>query len=119
MDRQELIKWIKKASVCLVPLINNPLFSNALPSKMFEYMACKKPIIVGVNGEARDLVKISKSGTHVFPEDPQMLSKAILNYFHNHGKILEHGSNGLSYITKNLEKEVLILNLIQKINSFE
>ncbi len=117
MSRKELIDHINKSSVCLVPLKKKEIFNFALPSKMFEYMACKKPIIVGVNGEARDLVKISKSGTHVFPEDPQMLSKAILNYFHNHGKILEHGSNGLSYVTKNLEKEVLISNLIQKINS--
>ena len=117
MTRKELIDHINKSSVCLVPLKKKEIFNFALPSKMFEYMACKKPIIVGVNGEAKDLVKISKSGTHVSPEDPQMLSKAILNYFHNHGKILEHGSNGLSYITKNLEKEVLISNLIQKINS--
>ena len=119
MTREELIDHISKSSVCLVPLKKKEIFNFALPSKMFEYMACKKPIIVGVNGEAKDLVNISKSGTHVYPEDPRMLSKAILNYFHNHGKILEHGSNGLSYITKNLEKEVLILNLIQKINSFE
>ena len=62
MPRKDLIKYIMKSSVCLVPLKDKKLFRNALPSKMFEYMACKKPIIVGINGEAESIVKNSKSG---------------------------------------------------------
>ena len=50
---------------------------------MFEYMACEKPIIVGVNGEAKKLLKVSKSGIHVQPENSKMLSEAILKYFNN------------------------------------
>ena len=117
MPRNELIKHIKKSSVCLVPLKNKKIFNFALPSKMFEYMACEKPIIVGVNGEAKKLLKVSKSGIHVQPENSKMLSEAILKYFNNKNKIQEHGKNGLKYITDNLEKEVLISNLIQKIKS--
>ena len=44
-----------------------------------------------------------------------MLSKAILTYFNNNEKLLEHGVNGLSYVTKNLEKEVLVSNLVKKV----
>ena len=45
---------------------------------MFEYMACEKPVIVGINGEAETMKKI-KSGICVHPEDPEMDNKAILN----------------------------------------
>ena len=118
--RKELIKAIMKSSVCLVPLKNKKLFNFALPSKMFEYMACEKPVIVGVNGDAKELVSSSKSGICVEPENPEMLSKAILAYFHDNNLLLEHGKNGLNYITKNLEKEVLVSNLIKEMNnSFE
>ena len=115
MDRQELIKWIKKASVCLVPLINSPLFRNALPSKMFEYMACKKPIIIGIKGEAADLVNNSKSGTPVQPENANLLSKAIIDYYQNKDKCIKHGNNGMIYVTKNLKKEELISKVMHSI----
>ena len=55
--RKELIKDIMKSSICLVPLKNKEIFKYALPSKMFEYMACGKPVIVGVDGEAKKLLK--------------------------------------------------------------
>ena len=120
MPRKKLITWIKNSSVCLVPLKKKKLFYNALPSKMFEYMACQKPVIVGVKGDAAKLVQSSKCGIEVEPENPKELSEAILKYFHNYEKINQHGKNGLSYITKNLTKEVLISNLMKKIEgSFE
>tara|TARA_Y100000591_G_scaffold332130_1_gene368345 strand:+ start:750 stop:1952 length:1203 start_codon:yes stop_codon:yes gene_type:complete len=113
--RKELIKAIMKSSVCLVPLKNKEIFKLALPSKMFEYMACEKPVIVGVDGEAKKLLKKSKSGIFVQPENPEMLSKAILTYYSDSEKLLEHGKNGLRYITQNLVKEVLVSNLIEEV----
>ena len=113
--RKELIKSIMKSSICLVPLKDKKLFNYALPSKMFEYMACGKPVIIGVDGEAKKVLKKSRGGIFVKPEDPVMLSKAILTYFNNNEKLLEHGVNGLSYVTKNLEKEVLVSNLVKKV----
>ena len=115
LPRNELIEAIMKSSVCLVPLKNKKLFNFALPSKMFEYMACGKPVIVGVNGDAKEIVNSSKSGICVQPENPEMLSKAILTYFNNKEKRKIDGENGLSYITKNLQKEYLISNLMKKI----
>ncbi len=115
MHRYELIKWIKKSSICLVPLKNNPLFHSAFPSKMFEYMACAKPIIVGIKGEAADLVNHSKSGTIVEPENAILLSKAIIDYYQNKDQCINHGTNGMIYVTENLQKEELISSLMDSI----
>jgi len=114
-NRDELIKLIKKSSVCLVPLKNKKLFNSALPSKMFEYMACAKPIIVGVRGEAKKIVNASNAGIAIEPENPIMLSQAILTYYKNKEKCKIDGENGMTYITKNLLKEMLISNMINKV----
>ncbi len=119
MSRFELIKWIKKSSVCLVPLTNNPLFQTALPSKMFEYMACERPVIVGIKGEVQEIINVSKSGVLVEPENPILLSQAILNYFENIDICKSHGMNGMTYITKKLRKEDLISALMNEINFIE
>ena len=115
INRFELIKWIKKSSICLVPLINHPLFRSALPSKMFEYMACGRPMIVGIKGEAEKLINISKSGVVVEPENPILLSKAIINYYNDSEKCINDGKNGMTYVTENLKKEELISVLINNI----
>ena len=117
IDRDELIVEIRNASVCLVPLINSPLFNRALPSKMFEYMACSKPIIVGIKGDAKSLVDLSKSGITIEPENSSMLSSAILNYFNNPAKAKKDGANGRKYIEANLIKKDIINSFIKKINS--
>ncbi len=114
MSRKKLINYIKKSSVCLVPLKNKKLFEFALPSKMFEYMACAKPVIVGVRGEAKKIVNASNAGIAIEPEDPIMLSEAILTYYNDEEKCKSDGYNGMTYITKKLSKEVLISNLINQ-----
>ncbi len=115
MKRKKLIERIKKSSVCLVPLKNKKLFRNALPSKMFEYMACQKPIITSVVGHASTIVNSNKCGISILPENPEELAQAILTYYNNSEKLLEYGTNGMSYVTKNLEKEVLASNLIEEV----
>ena len=39
----------------LVPLRNIPLFKTFIPSKMFEMLAMKKPIVASVEGEAASI----------------------------------------------------------------
>ena len=109
VKREDLINWIKKSSVCLVPLKNLDLFKSALPSKMFEYMACEKPIIISVKGDASKLVLKSKSGIAIQPESASDLSNAILTYFSNKEKRYNDGQNGLKFVEENLKKESLIL----------
>ena len=115
VNREKLIKHIKRSSVCIVPLKNRKLFESALPSKMFEYMACERPIIVGVKGEAKKIVEQAKAGIAIEPEDPVALSEAILEYYNSSQKCKIDGKNGMIYVTNNLSKEVLISNMMSKI----
>jgi glycosyltransferase involved in cell wall biosynthesis len=115
VSRHKLIKFIKQSSVCLVHLKNKQLFNVALPSKTFEYMACERPVIVGVKGEIENIINSSKSGIIVEPENPTKLSQTILNYYNNPDKSIKDGMSGLTYITDNLVKEELISILMNKI----
>tara|TARA_Y100000768_G_scaffold381974_1_gene361517 strand:- start:307 stop:1506 length:1200 start_codon:yes stop_codon:yes gene_type:complete len=115
LPRDDLIKYIMKASVCLVPLKDKKLFNSALPSKMFEYMACGKPVIVSIRGDAKKIINDSKSGIAIEPENPNLLSDSILNYFKDSNKRKVDGENGLEYVTKKLSKDILISEMLAKI----
>ena len=65
------------ADLCLVPLRRLDVFLLNIPSKMFEIMACARPIILGVEGQAKALLEQAGAGIAVTPEDPQALAGAI------------------------------------------
>ena len=108
-----------EASVCLVPLKNKKLFNRALPSKMFEYMACSKPIILSVKGQAKKIISKSKCGVYVEPENCTMLSNAILKYYNDLEKCIIDGKNGFNFVSRNFSKEALINNLLNEIKIIE
>lgn len=117
MKRDSLVEWIMKASVCIVPLKKRKIFESAIPSKMFEYMACAKPVILGVKGEASRILEKSKSGTSIEPESVSSLTSAILNYHSSRDKCKRDGQNGLKYVEENLSKEILLKTLMSKIEN--
>ena len=117
MSRTKLIEYIKKSSVCLVPLKDKKLFHSALPSKMFEYMVCGKPVIASVKGDAKNLIHKAKAGKAIDPENPSKLSEAILSYYNDRNKCEVDGRAGMNYVTENLTKEVLISKLLNELKS--
>lgn len=52
-------------------------FKSVLPSKMFEAMAMRRPIVLGVEGEARALLDEAGAGIGIVPEDDAGLAEAI------------------------------------------
>jgi len=113
--KESLIQIIKKASVCLVPLKNESLFRHAIPSKLYEYMACSRPVIVSIEGEVEKIIKKANSGLIAIPEDADSIAKQILYYYNNRQKIEEHGQNGVIYVTENVRKETLLSDALYNI----
>ena len=71
MDRipQTLVnEFYSKIDVALVSLLNILPYDNVIPSKLFESLAYKTPILGALRGEARSIVKTNKVG-EVFEND--------------------------------------------------
>ena len=66
-------KIISDADACLVHLIEKELFNFVMPSKIFESMALNVPIIIGVRGEAREIVLNARAGVAMPPGDEHAL----------------------------------------------
>ena len=82
------------ADPCLVPLRKREVFKTAIPSKMFEAMAAAKPVILGVEGEAQEILADARAGIAVAPEDPEALAEAILRLRQDARLARELGANG-------------------------
>lgn len=74
------MRFIVKASdVSIIPLRKLDLFLGAIPSKIFENLAMEKPVILAVDGEAKELfVNQGKCALYSEPENVEDLIKNVL-----------------------------------------
>lgn len=63
--------------VLLVHLKKDPLFEITIPSKTLAYLACGKPVLMAVEGDAADLVQSVDAGESCPSEDPRALAQAV------------------------------------------
>ena len=62
----------------LIPLRDTPVFATVIPSKIFESMGMGVPILMSLpEGEATGIVRRSRCGVCVPPEDPQAMADEI------------------------------------------
>ena len=61
----------------LVHLKDDPLFEITIPSKTISYLACGRPIICAVRGDAAETVQAAQAGLVCTPEDAESLAHAV------------------------------------------
>jgi len=99
-SREETSKIVSASDVCTAVLKRAGAFKKVYPNKLFEYMAYGKPIILGIDGAARELLEKARSGIYVAPEDPIAFAEAV-GFLKQHPEIRkEMGLNGREYIAK-------------------
>lgn len=73
---EEIPRLLRGSDALLVPLSANPLFRSFVPSKLIDYMAAGRPVLLSAAGEPAALLERAGAGVAVAPEDPQALADA-------------------------------------------
>ncbi len=69
VPKDEIQNYISIIDVALVNLKKSDTFKSVIPSKIFENAAMQKPILLGVEGESKDLVESYRAGVCFEPEN--------------------------------------------------
>jgi len=113
--REKIPAHICASDACLVPLKRTLLFKTVIPTKMLEFMSCGRPVILGVDGQARAILEEARGGLVVEPENPDALANAIRYLAANRELAGELGRNGREYVVRKFsrrqtaEKYILVL----------
>jgi len=91
---EQIATLYEGADAGVVPLRDRPVFTGALPTKLFEVLAAGKPAIVAARGEAAELVLGARAGLVVAPEDPQALAGAFAQLHAGPAAALAMGERG-------------------------
>jgi glycosyltransferase involved in cell wall biosynthesis len=92
--REKVPAYLLAADACLVPLRRSEVFKTAIPSKMLEAMAAAKPVILGVEGEAKEILLEAGGGLAVPPDESEALADAILRLRQHPELARALGANG-------------------------
>ncbi|GAI22891.1 unnamed protein product, partial [marine sediment metagenome] len=106
VPRKKIIDYLNLADVCLVSAKRTRFSCVLLPVKMFDAWACGRPIILSVDGEAKEHLEIAKAGMAVKPEDSRGIADAIKYLLNNPRLREEYGGNGRRYVEKHFSRKV-------------
>ena len=67
--REKIPAFISASDACLVLLKKTDVFKTVIPTKMLEFMSCARPVILGVDGQARQIVEAARAGLVIEPEN--------------------------------------------------
>ena len=75
--REKIPAFISASDACLVLLKKTDIFKTVIPTKMLEFMSCARPVILGVEGQARQIIEDAGAGLVIEPENAAALVGAI------------------------------------------
>lgn len=106
VTKKEMPAIVSAIDVAVIPLRRLDLFKGAIPSKIFENLAMKKPILLGVEGEAKDLfIDEGNCGLAFIPEDANDLKEKVIDLYNRKDKMKELGENGYRYVEKKFTRD--------------
>lgn len=120
IKKEEVPIYLSICDISLVPLRKDDNFKAVIPSKIFESCAMKKPILLGVEGQAQEIIEKYNSGVCYEPENEKdfieklFLIKENVEFYNE----LKKGSEELA---KNYDRTSLaknMLKLIEKVDSY-
>jgi glycosyltransferase involved in cell wall biosynthesis len=98
-----IVSWYINASdVCVLPGLSGQRVEKmgASPLKLYEYLACGKPVIVS-NVAGLNVVEKHNCGIIVNSENPKDLAQAVLKLIRDPTLRQQMGENGIKYVLQN------------------
>jgi len=103
--REKIPAYISASDACLVLLKRSDVFKTVLPTKMLEFMACARPVILGVDGYARKVMEQANAGIFIQPENPTELVEAVVRLAADPGLRETLGRNGRQHVLQHFSRQ--------------
>ena len=104
--KERISHLLSAADVAFVPLASSGL-QDAIPSKLLEAWAHRRPVILVAGGEAAEIATSCEGAIVVAPEDPASITNAVTRFRDDPLMRDRYAENGYDYVAANLTRAQL------------
>jgi glycosyltransferase involved in cell wall biosynthesis len=116
VSKLDIYKYILASDVGASVLKNVDTFKTVYSNKTFDYMSCKKPILLAIDGVSRELINAARCGVYVEPENTTAIVSGVLDLLKKEKKeLIEMGISGYIFAKEYFDREKLAKYYISKI----
>ena len=115
VPKKEVFKYILASEMGASVLKKVDTFKTVYSNKTFDYMSCKKPVLMAIDGVSRELVEDAQCGVYIEPENADDYNIKIRNYLNNFERVREEGNNGYNYARAHFDRDILAKKYIHEI----
>lgn len=119
VSRQEAFTYMMNADALLLLFLDIPVAEGAIPNKLQNYLASRRPIICAGRGEAADIVREAHGGIVVPPTDLEKLVEAIRWLKENPNERKNLSQQGRTYVETHFNREKLAEKFVDLIESLK
>lgn len=112
VTKNEVPDYVGLTDVALVPLKKSDTFKTVIPSKIFEFAAMQKPIILGVDGQAREIIEEYNAGLYFEPENESSFIE-VVNKIKNDSVLYESVKKGGKKLALHFDRNILADRMLQ------
>lgn len=105
--KAEVFKYILASDMGASVLKKVDTFKTIYSNKTFDYMSCKKPTLLAIDGVSRELINEANCGVYVEPENPSAIAAGVRSVLNDPNKRIEMGENGYNHALLNFDRKVL------------
>jgi glycosyltransferase involved in cell wall biosynthesis len=114
VEKSQVWRYISILNAMLVPLKKSDLFKTVIPSKIFETAAMEVPIILGVDGESRDIIEQYKAGLYYEPENMAHFIEVIMT-MKEQPQLMQEFKKGCGQLAIDFDRKVLAKKMLREL----
>ena len=115
VDKPTAFKYILASDIGTSVLKNVDTFKTIYSNKTFDYMSCKKAILLVIDGVSRQLVvEEAKCGVFAEPENPDDIAEKVRQFIRGDFDLKSLGENGYKHAKEHFDRENLGLKYLSE-----
>jgi glycosyltransferase involved in cell wall biosynthesis len=116
VPRERVPEYLDRAAIGVAPLKDTEALDYAIPTKVYEYMACELPIVATGTGEIERVIEDTGTGV-VADNDPDEIADVILELLADEQKRFTMGRNGRRYVLDKYERSSIARRLSERLRA--
>lgn len=116
VPRENIPKHLSQAKLGLAPLKDRESLAYAVPTKVYEYMACELPVVAMGKGQIDQLLREADAGICV-SNNPETLAEAIGELLASEGRRNRYGSQGRTFAAKHFDRKSIAMRFVNEITT--